>query len=185
MKNTSVGLSKYIYSEWLLPISDYYRTIGKNEFMFEIAIPLVIAVICTGLYNFFGNVSLALATLAELLLTAVSILIGFTGLLITLLVTSSGENINRLKERNTEKEIHGEKMTLYQGLHIQFSHSLFSEIILLLIVFFYLFLDGLNWLGKTETIFLGIEVYMMLNILLSIIRGIANIYFSFYKSNEK
>lgn len=183
MKDTSAGLSKYIYSEWLLPIIDYYRTLKKNEAMFEIILPLVVAVICTTLYKHFGDVSLALATLAELLLTAVSILIGFTGLLITLLVTSSGENIDRLKAITAEKKLHRGKMTLYQGLHIQFSHSLFSEIILVLIVFFYLFLNGLNWLGELETIFLGIEVYMTLNIFFSIIRGIANIYFSFYKSN--
>ena len=185
MRVRSPGLSKYIYTEWLRPIIDYYMAIKKNEAMFEIIFPAVTAVICAGLYNTFGNVSQALAALADLLPTAISILIGFTVMLITLLLTSSGENIDRIKKFSTEKKIHGKKITLYQGLHIQFSHSLFSEIFLLLIVFFYLFLNGLGWIGKMSTIFLGIEVYLTLNILLSILRGIANLYFSFYRSNEQ
>ena len=117
--------------------------------------------------------------------TAISILIGFTVMLITLLLTSSGENIDNIKKITTDKMIYGKAITLYQGLHIQFSHSLFSEIFLLLIVLFYLFLNGLGWVKGIDIAFLGIEVYLTLNILLSILRGIANLYFSFYKSNIK
>lgn len=185
MKSRSSGLSKYIYTEWLRPIIDYYMAIKKNEAMFEIVIPLVTAVACAGLYHYFGEVCHALSALSELLLTAISILIGFTVMLITLLLTSSGENIDRIKKITSDKELHDQKMTLYQGLHIQFSHSLFAEILLLLIVFFYLFLYGLGWSRELSVIFLGIEVYLTLNILLSILRGIANLYFSFYSNNVK
>ncbi len=185
MKTRSSGLSNFIYTEWMRPIIDYYLAIKKNEAMFEIVLPAVTAVICTGLYNSFGDVSHALSALAELLPTAISILIGFTVMLITLLLTSSGESIDRLKKIATDKELHDKKITLYQGLHIQFSHSLFSEIFLLLIVFFYLFLYGLGWSRKLSVIFLGIEVYLTLNVLLSILRGIANLYFSFYSNNIK
>lgn len=185
MKANSSGLSNFVYTEWMRPIIDYYMAIKKNEAMFEIIIPTVTAIICAGLYNSFGDVCHALSALAELLPTAISILIGFTVMLITLLLTSSGENIDRLKKSTTDKELHGKKITLYQGLHIQFSHSLFAEIFLLLIVFFYLFLHGLGWVGKMSVILLGVEVYLTLNILLSILRGIANLYFSFYKNNMK
>ena len=185
MKSKSTGLSKYVYMEWMRPIIDYYLAIKKNEAVFEIIIPAVTAVICAGLYNSFGDVCCALSALAELLRTAISILIGFTVMLITLLLTSSGESIDRLKKITTDKELHGKKVTLYQGLHIQFSHSLFTEIFLLLVVFFYLFLHGLGWLGKANVIFLGVEVYLTLNILLSILRGITNLYFSFYRNSVK
>lgn len=123
--------------------------------------------------------------LADLLPTAISILIGFTVTLITLLLTSSGENIDNIKKIITDKKVHGKVITLYQGLHIQFSHLLFSEVLLFLIVFFYLFLSGLGWGKGKDIVFLGIEVYLTLNILLSILRGIANLYFSFYRSNVK
>ena len=107
MKTRSSGLSNFIYTEWMRPIIDYYLAIKKNEAMFEIVLPAVTAVICTGLYNSFGDVSHALSALAELLPTAISILIGFTVMLITLLLTSSGESIDRLKKIAIDKELHG------------------------------------------------------------------------------
>ena len=185
MKSRSVGLSSFIYTEWLRPIVDYYLAIKKNEAMFEIVLPAITAVICACLYYIYGDVSRALRALADLLPTAISILIGFTVMLITLLLTSSGENIDNIKKIITDKKIHGKAITLYQGLHIQFSHLLFSEVLLMLIVFFYLFLTGLGWDKGKNIAFLGIEVYLTLNILLSILRGIVNLYFSFYRSNVK
>lgn len=185
MKSRRVGLSSFIYTEWLRPIVDYYLTIKRNEAMFEIILPVIAAVICVCSYYFYGDVNRALKALADLLPTAISILIGFTVMLITLLLTSSGENIDNIKKIITDKKVHGKAITLYQGLHIQFSHLLFSEVLLLLIVFFYLFLSGLGWVKGKDIAFLGIEVYLTLNILLSILRGIANLYFSFYRSNVK
>lgn len=114
MKTRSSGLSNFIYTEWMRPIIDYYLAIKKNEAMFEIVLPAVTAVICTGLYNSFGDVSHALSALAELLPTAISILIGFTVMLITLLLTSSGESIDRLKKIAIDKELH-----TYRGIVVR------------------------------------------------------------------
>lgn len=182
MKKKSLGLSKIIYTEWLQPILHYYLTIKKNEAMFEIVIPVFISVVCSGIYNSFGKVEKALSAMAFLLPTAISILIGFTIMLITLLLTSGGESVDKIKKIALDKKLNKRPITLFQGLHIQFSHSLSSEIILLLIVFFYMFLNGVGWIGKAGIGFLFIESYLILNILLSILRGIANLYFSFYNS---
>lgn len=183
-KKSQKGLGKYVYMEWLIPTKDYYCSIRKNEVIFEIAIPLTIAFICSILYFINGNFLIALDKLAELLPTAISILIGFTVMLITLLFTSSGGNVELIKSIETEKRLYKRPLTLYQGLYIQFSHSLFSEIFLLLLIFFYLFLKGLNMQNRYSIVFLFIEVYLTLNILLSILRGIANLYFSFYDSRK-
>lgn len=183
-KKSQKGLGKYIYMEWLIPIKDYYCSIRKNEVIFEIAVPVIIAFVCSTLYFVNGNFLIALDKLAEFLPTATSILIGFTVMLITLLLTSSGENVDRLKSIETEKILYKKPVTLYQGLHIQFSHSLFSEIFLLLLIFFYLFLKGLDIQNEFSVVFLFTEVYLTLNILLSILRGIANLYFSFYNSKK-
>ena len=179
-KKSQRGLGKYIYMEWLIPIKDYYCSIRKNEAIFEIIIPLLVSVSCSLIYSAKGKLLIALDGLANLLPTAISILIGFTVMLITLLLTSSGDNVERLKTIKTEKSLYNKPVTLYQGLHIQFSHSLFSEIFLLLLIFGYLFLKGV---GLSKNVGLGIlviEIYLTLNILLSILRGIANLYFSFY-----
>lgn len=185
MKKKSYGLGRFIYTEWLQPIFHYYMTLRKNEAVFEVVTPIVISVVSVSMYSYRGIIYKALSVLAELLPTSISVLIGFTVMMITLLLTSSGENIERIKGIKTERLINNKPVTLYQGLHIQFSHTLFSEVILLLIVFLYLFLDGLNLIKRIEFLFLGVEVYLILNILLSVMRGMANIYFSFYGDSLK
>lgn len=179
-KKSQKGLGKYLYMEWLFPIKDYYCSMRKNEVIFEIVVPVIIAFICSALYFANGKFLVALDRLAELLPTAISILIGFTVMLISILLTSNGENVDHLKSIETEKKLYKKPVTLYQALHIQFSHSLFSEVFLLLVIFFYLFLKGLDAQNEFNVVFLFIQVYLALNILFSIIRGIANLYFSFY-----
>lgn len=183
-RSSGCGLGKYIYMEWLIPIKDYYCSIRRNEVVFEIFIPFVASLSCSLIYFARGKLLIALDGLANLLPTAISILIGFTVMLITLLLTSSGDNVEKLKTIQTKKSLYNKPITLYQGLHIQFSHSLFSEIFLLLLIFSYLFLKGI---GLPKSIGLGIlviQIYLTLNILLSILRGIANLYFSFYNSQS-
>lgn len=67
MKNQETGLGKYIYSEWLFPIKDYYCSIRKNEIVFEIVIPALCAVGCTLCYLHAGKIYNALGGLANLL----------------------------------------------------------------------------------------------------------------------
>ena len=181
MKKQRFGLGKLIYMEWLFPVKDYYFSLRKNEIVFELLIPACIASICTLLYHLHDKVLIALVGLSELLPTAISILIGFTVMLITLLLTSSGKNVEFLKENELDKMLYGKKINLFQGLHIQFSHSLFSEIVLLLTILAFLFWNGLVIPYVVAIVFLWIEVYLTLNILFSILRGITSLYFSFYK----
>ena len=150
--------------------------------VFEITIPFFCATICSALYFFANKVFLALDGLSNLLPTAISILIGFTVMLITLLLTSTGENVDKLKNTQTDKVLYGRTVSLYQGLHIQFSHSLFSEIVLLLTTFVYLFWNGLGMPIAAGVVFLVVEIHLTLNILLSILRGITSLYFSFYRT---
>jgi len=185
IKEETKGLGDIIYSEWLLPIIHYYATLRKNEFIFEVALPIIIAIISTRIYAVLNRVESALQGLANILPSAISILIGFTAMLITILLTSNGENVEKLKKIKTEKKIFDKNISLYQNLHIQLSHSLFAEIILLLIIFFQQFMYGIvkcDWINNCMLI---IEIFLILNILLSILRGITNIYFSFYNQENR
>lgn len=179
------GLGKIIYMEWLIPLFDYYGTLRKNEVIFEVIIPAVIAMACSMIYLLIGKLFIALNGIADVMPTAISILIGFTVMLITILLTSTGSGIETLKDKDSDRKLRGKNVKLYQLLHIQFSHSLLSEIFLLLLIFFYLFLYGLGvpkWAGE---VILIIEIYLILNTLLSILRGVTNLYFSFFKPKEK
>ena len=95
------GLGKYVYMEWLIPIKDYYCSIRKNEVIFEIITPAK------------GKLMIAFDGLANVLPTAISILIGFTVMLITLLLTSSGDSVEHLKTIETEKFLYNKPITLY------------------------------------------------------------------------
>lgn len=184
MKQKERGLGSLIYMEWLFPIKDYYCCLRKNEWIYEIIIPLVVAALCSVVYYCNQKTIIALDKLAEFLPTVISILIGFTVMLITLLLTSSGDNVEILKKTYSNKMLYKKRLTLYQGLHIQFSHSLFSEISLLLIIFLFLFSSGIENIWDLTNIFLFIEIYLTLNILLSILRGVTSIYFSFFRNTE-
>ena len=160
------GLGKHIYMEWIIPIRDYYCSIRKNEVVFEIISPLLISLTCVAFYFYNGKLIVALDGLSDLLPTAISILIGFTVMLITLLLTSSGDNVERLKKLETEKVLYKKPLTLYQGLHIQFSHSLFSEVFLLLLIFLFGYYKRKNINLQSRVILK--EVCSRLNIFLQI-----------------
>lgn len=178
--SNQTGFSNIIYMEWIRPIVHYYSTTKRNEAVFERTLPFLIAVSCAIIYKINDKVSFAMDALANLLPTAISVLIGFTVMLITLLITGNEKNIEELKSSLTEFKIGEKKVTAYQRLHIQFIHSLALEILLLLSIFLYLFLRGLHWLSCTYILFSGVDVYLSLSILLSILRGVTNIYFSFF-----
>ena len=180
MKKETKGLGKLIFMEWLIPVFDYYASVRKNEAVFEMLVPLVVAVISSCVYGVVGKITIALDALADLLPSAISILIGFTVMFITLLLTSATPAIEKLKSEGTENIVHEKHITLYQKLHIQLTESLFSEIILLLVTFGYLFYKGLGSLVFIEAVFLTIEVYLTLHILLGIIRSMTHLYCVFY-----
>jgi hypothetical protein len=184
MKKSNYGLGRFIYTEWLWTIFCYFATLRKNELVFEVVIPVIFSIVAGWLYNFKDLVDKALCFLAELLPTAISVLIGFTIMMITLLLNCSGGNLDKLKNTKSERKISNKPISLFQGLHIQFSHTLLLEVILMLVVFFYYFINGLGILKPIRVFILGFEVYLMLNILLSILRGMTNIFFSFYKDEK-
>ena len=123
MKKETKGLGRIVFMEWMIPVLDYYFSVRKNEAVFEMLIPLIIAIVASCVYGVVGKITIALDALADLLPSAISILIGFTVMFITLLLTSDTPAINDLKEETTENKVHGKNITLYQKLHIQLTES--------------------------------------------------------------
>ena len=181
MKRETKGLGQLIFMEWLIPIFDYFQSLRKNEVVFEIVSPAVVAVISTWVYFAINKETIALDALAEILPSAISILIGFTVMFITLLLTSDTPAIEKLKGEPTDSKIRGEEINLYQKLHIQLTESLFAEVLLLLVVFAYLFVKGIGASTVLKAAALGIEVYLTMHILLSIVRSTTHLYCVFYK----
>ena len=185
MKKETRGLGRIVFMEWLIPVLDYYASVRKSEAVFEMLVPLIIAIISSCVYGAVGKITIALDALADLLPSAISILIGFTVMFITLLLTSETPAINALKAEATQNKVHGKYITLYQKLHIQLTESLFSEIMLLLITFGYLFYKGIGSSDAFEAVILAIEVYLTLHILLGIIRSMTHLYCIYYGGRKR
>ena len=103
----------------------------------------------------------------------------FTGILVTLLLTTENKTIDILKEKKTDKILYGKKVSLYDLLHRLFTNALLNELILLIIVLFNLFLMGLICNELITTIGLMVEENMILNIIFSMMIGVNNMYWTF------
>lgn len=175
---------KYFYFEWIYPIKDYYKSSEKREKIFDMGVPLIISIIVMLVCIFTDKSGDVSNELANPLFQLTSVLIGFSIMLVTILMTSGGSGIEELKNRTIKKELYNENISLFQKLHIQFIYSLMAEVILLLIIMLFYFLHTSMEVYAFDDLFLLIFVYDILNILFSLIRGITNIYFSFYNNTN-
>lgn len=165
--------------EWIRISFDYFSVSNKNDINTEVIVPIIISIITSLMYYSCNDAVHALKGFSELLLNLDSILIGFTGILVTLLLTTENKTINTLKEKKIEKKLYGKKVSLFDLLHILFTHALLSELILLLTVLLNLFLMGMINSKTIGLIGLMIEEFMILNIIFSMMRGVTNLYWTF------
>ena len=185
MNYKKTGFGKIVFMEWLFPVFDYFQSLRRNEVVFEILVPLFTAIIASIVYAAIENITFALNALADIIPTAISILIGFTVMFITLLLTSNTVAIHQMKNKKTKAKIRGQSISLYQKLHVQLTESLFAEVTLLLSVFCYLFFKGIGMALAIQFVFLTVEVYLVLHILLSIVRSTTHLYCVFYGASVK
>ena len=170
--------------EWIIIPFQYYGLISRNALKYEIIAPYIVAYGCASIYTKFDLTVHALKRLSDILPTVISLLIGFTVMLITILLTSGNKNIEQLKSINYSKSLHNNPVTLYQALHIQFCYLLLREVALLLVILLYLFLLGLHISISISFAFLWIETGMTLSILIALVRSITNLYLSFFNSQD-
>lgn len=185
MSNRPSEHASIFYTEWLFPIIGYYATLKVNELFFDILFPLFISIVCSVLYCVKGLVVLALKHLSTILPTVISILIGFTVMLITLLLSGHEKSIEILKNHYTPKELSGQKISLHRYLLFHFIRSLIAEIALILLVFLYLFLLPFQLPTFLYVVFLILHTFWLLSILFSIVRGVVNLFFTFYSNQSK
>ena len=171
-------LRKNLYLDWIFPIGQYFIMTDRKGIFCNLGLPLLIASITTYCYIDFGKVVIALNGLANLLPNVISFLIGFNVMLLTLLLTGNSKNIDRLKEIHMGNS---PNKTLYRDLLSQFTIMLYAEILLLLIVFFYLFMKGLGYNCASLWWLLFLKIFFILMILFSMFRGMTELYMSFYR----
>ena len=180
---TRKNIGFIVYTEWIVLIVDYFKTLSINQIVSEFAMPCAISFVCTYLYHLNGKVISALSGLYSTLPTAISILIGFTIMFISILLSNDGTSVQRLKNTSSKHiTLRKKTISVYQSLHIQFSYSLIIEIFTLLLVFFSQFCTGICKESILAGILLFLQVFFVLHLLFILTRGIVNIYFSFYNN---
>lgn len=137
-------MGKYIYCQWLVPIYHYYKIIKRNEFIYEVIVPIVVSCIVMLCYAHEGLTASALLKMRELLPNALAVLIGFTVMCITLIATTDSNNISEIRNKKSKRIIGNHIISMFRWLLIIFSYSLIVEVFLLIYVFFVAFVMGLN-----------------------------------------
>ena len=138
MKNRKGEAGGLLYFEWIYPIKDYKNSSEKRELFFDAGVPSFISVIVLIIGIYIDKIEIMSAGLANMLFSLTSVLIGFSIMLVTMLMTSGGKGIDELKSRIIPgKKLYGENISLFQKLHIQFIYSLIIEVVLLLMILFF------------------------------------------------
>lgn len=167
--------------ESLILVYRYFSTMERKNFVFEIFIPLVIAVVIlsVSIHEDYSKLYQDFITPMQPIL---GVFIGFSIMVITVLTTSNSDNIIRIKriEHSVKKN---EVDSLFNILLLNFVYSIFVEIILLLLIFSLpLFYKTCKASDLTYHITFGFFFWTFIHILFLTIRSITDFYFSLRES---
>ncbi len=99
MKKRKKIIGRIFYFEWLILVIDYFESIGLKEKIFDVVVPFGAGCIVSINCMIYGKVDFATKQLADVLISLISILIGFSVMLVTLLLTSGGKGVEELKQK--------------------------------------------------------------------------------------
>lgn len=167
----------FLYMEYIYPIMHYFKIIRKNEVIFDLVLPTIIAIIGFLIISSHAGV-ISNNDLKELLITIITllaILVGFTISSIATLVTTSEK-----LDQKTERKIGDKFINLYQLSNIFLIFSLFSEIAALILNLSALVLISysVKLLTNNLNILVAINILLISHILFITIRNITSFYFT-------
>ena len=175
---------KIVYHEFLFPIIDYAKTLKLNEFLFDLFLPFIIAIVAG--YFIIKNDCIILVESADSLfktvITLLSILIGFTVSSITILASTG----SRIEEKMTERKIGKTKINLFQLTNIFFTFALFSEVFTLVINLMSVIMLSYNVKIVQNHLneLVVFNLFLLSHILLLNIRNMSNFYFIMHMTTK-
>lgn len=178
MKRKANGIGDVVYTEWCWPLYYYVESLRINEWVSEVIIPLLAAILTTSAYHWIDKTKIALDVLSEMLPSVVSLLLGFTVLFATLISDMDTESVRILKQ--IKREVGDRKLSEFQINNFHITESFYCEIALLLVIFLYLFLKGFNTPDWVEFVLLVLYVFFILHVLFGIVRFITKLCFTLH-----
>jgi hypothetical protein len=173
-------IGQCFYLEFLYPITDYFRTLKWKEAYFELAFPLLIAILayCLSITTFNFD---KLGSFIGYIINFLAILIGFSITAVTILSSESGRRFEMLQRTETKRNIGKKPISTYQLILITFIYVILVEFFTLAYnLAYYLFL--MNTLFQSYyRLIIGINIFLMFHVIMLNIRNITNFYFIFWK----
>lgn len=185
IKKVKLFYTKLKDAEIFRPIKDF-SSIKSNEEIKKNAICIsILTIVCIALIIFSQknvcDVSIFYTDLVDAEISVVSLLLSFSIAYLTMLITASGNNMERLKNYSTKIKIDNKEITLYQILLIELTFTIYLEVVLLLILILNKFLFLYNEIF-VKSMFFMLEIILLYDVIVILINLIKNIYFSFWKN---
>lgn len=178
---------KAFIGEIIDPVKIFYEMSNKGEKVFIIVIPMLMGILCFAIGMLIpGSEEITmLSFIGDILsqfITIITLFISFTMGYLTIIISSSSENIERLKETDSKNIVDkkGEPYKLYQILTTEITYTIIVDIFFLTacviekFVVFYLNAILLK-------VICSINVIVFAHILILMLVTVKNIYYSFWR----
>jgi hypothetical protein len=164
---------------FLVPIKDYLFTLTWRNFIFEILMPVSVALVLSK----FLTPEAAASGISELrgaIINLLAIFVGFSITALTSLVSSNGGSIKKARDRKTDHKIGNQNVSLFQYIHLTLSYSIVIQILLLL---FNILILCSRWDNISKRVCLWvvlINAFLLLHVFAVNLRNVSYIYFLFW-----
>lgn len=178
---------KAFIGEIIDPVKIFYRMRNKGEKAFIIFIPIFMGILCFGIGMLVpGSEEITMLSFTNDILsqfiTIITLFISFTMGYLTIIISSSSENIERLKETDSKNisDEEGKPYKLYQILTTEITYTIIVDIFFLTICVIEKFLVFYLNVVLLKT-FCSINVIIFAHILILMLVTVKNIYYSFWR----
>jgi hypothetical protein len=172
-----------MYLEFLLIISDYFKTLNKKVIFYEWIFPFIVTFLCT----FIGCILdfEVFVSFKDSAINVIGVLLGFSIAVITIITTGSGPNIEQIKNHETSIIISEKRISLYRLFLINFTYSVILEVILIISCLLMPLLNKIFLFSfSIKLIMYSIMVFIVFHILLLTLRNITDFYLIISKENN-
>lgn len=165
-----------MYIEFFILIIDYFKTIKVKIFIYEWLFPLII---CLAIYFNFDKMDMSsFKSFKESTLNILGVLLGFSIAIITLIITTSNNNISTIKVIQTKfQNKSNTQLSLFELILVNFTYTVTIEIFVIISsLLFPLLSHILYFSANLKLILYSFLVFFVIHILLITLRNITDLY---------
>ena len=167
---------------WLLVIYEYFKISNKISLSIN---AFLSGIICFGIFYIPKECQLNknIDQFVNNSTSVLSLLVGFTVAMFTLLITASNPNIDKIKTENSGALLYKKPVSIFKTLLIRTVYIILIESILLIFNLVYPFIFNSSDLnGK---IFFGFDAFILSHIIIASITNTVDLYFVLTKTDKK